>query len=376
MVWEKAFDKINQDKLLQILRRLKTPPKMLRIVTAMYNDPKFRITHDGSYSAYRVQNAGIRQGCPLSPYLFSMLMSGMFFDIKQQLNTPKQIEPIKGIRFAEILYADDTLLFGTHTQSINKLLHTIQRESTYYNMKLNMDKCVNLTLNQNQSSIKYVDGTTVPRKAEATYLGTILSEKVDNHREINNRIAAAMRVCHKLKLFWNKANTTVRWKVRVFDAILKSRILYGLECIQLTSQDISKLNAFQMKGLRRILKIPPTFVDRTATNQHVLDVLQTTHNIHIELFSHTWKNRKLKLLGHILRSNPQDPMRQVLFEPHTFVPRIEYRRPGKPRLSWLQETFKEAFGLLGRVEPFNVENLEHVRFIVHHAHARHGIFGT
>ena len=128
----------------------------------------------------------------------------------------------------------------------------IQRESTYYNMKLNMDKCVNLSLNQNQSSNKYNDGTTVPRKAEATYLGTILSEKVDNHREINNRIAAAMRVCHKLKLFWNKANNTVRWKVRVFDAILKSKILYGLECIQLTSQDISKLNAFQMNWLRRI----------------------------------------------------------------------------------------------------------------------------
>ena len=104
--WEKAFGKINHDKLRQILRRLKTPPKMLRIVAAMYNDLNFRIAHDGSYSAYRVQNAGIRQGCPLSPYLFSMLMSGMFFNIKQQLNTPKQIEQIKGIRSAEVLYAD------------------------------------------------------------------------------------------------------------------------------------------------------------------------------------------------------------------------------------------------------------------------------
>ena len=124
------------------------------------------------------------------------------------------------------------------TQSINKLLHTIQRESAYYNIKLDTDKCVSLTLNHNQSSIKFIDGTTAPRKAEATYLGTILSEKVDNHREINNRIAAAMRVCHKLKLCRNKANNTVRWKVRVFDAILKSKIMYGLECMQLTSRHL------------------------------------------------------------------------------------------------------------------------------------------
>ena len=29
--WEKRFDKINQQKLLQVLRRLKTPPNMLKL---------------------------------------------------------------------------------------------------------------------------------------------------------------------------------------------------------------------------------------------------------------------------------------------------------------------------------------------------------
>ena len=33
--WEKAFDKICQCKLLQVLRRLKTPPNMLRLVSMM-----------------------------------------------------------------------------------------------------------------------------------------------------------------------------------------------------------------------------------------------------------------------------------------------------------------------------------------------------
>ena len=76
-----------------------------------------------------MQETGIRQGCPLSPYLFILLMTAMFKDIRKRLNTPKHIEPISGIHFSENLYADDTLIFGTYTPHINAKLREIQNES-------------------------------------------------------------------------------------------------------------------------------------------------------------------------------------------------------------------------------------------------------
>ena len=347
---------------------------MLRLVTHMYDHPKFRITADGHSSGYRNQDSGIRQGCPLSPFLFVLLMSAIFQDIRSRLNTPKQIEPIKGVRFAEILYADDTLIFGTHTPTINKLLHWIQRESSYYNLNLNYDICINLTLHQKQSSVKYLDGSFVPRKKEAVYLGTVLSDSVDNHREVTNRLAAAMTTCNRMKLFWDRSHASIKWKIRVFDSILKSKVLYGLECIQLTTSNVDKINAFQLKGLRRILKIPPTFIGRSNTNRNVLNTLKNDYDCAIDLFSESWMKRKLKLLGHILRSNPDDPLRQVLFEYNSFTPRIEYRRPGRPRLSWLMQSFSDAFATLGRTEEFNCNNFEHQWFVIQNAINRQGIF--
>ena len=147
--WKMAFDKVNQAKLLQALRRLKVPPRMLKIIEHIYSSPKFRVATGGHSSTYRTQCSGIRQGCPLSPYLFVILMSTLFHDIKQRLTTPKQKEPLSGIEYTEILYADDTQIFGNYTHHINLLLKEIQLESKYYNMELNVDKCVNLTLNQN-----------------------------------------------------------------------------------------------------------------------------------------------------------------------------------------------------------------------------------
>jgi hypothetical protein len=50
----------------------------------------------------------------------------------------------------------------------------------YYNFNLNYDKYINLTLHQKQSSVECLHGTLVPRKYEAIYLGTLLSDSANN----------------------------------------------------------------------------------------------------------------------------------------------------------------------------------------------------
>jgi len=322
--WEKAFDKVAQDKLMETLHRLKVPSKIIQIIKSFYDEPKFKVKLSGEESQWKSQNSGIRQGCPLSPYLFTLVMGAMFADIKVELNTPKQKMPIDGISFSEILYADDTLIFGANTRCINVLLHAIEKHSTYFGLKLNYDKCVNLTANQRTSSIRFApdgpaEGKIVPRKKSAIYLGTLLTDSFDNASEIANRLGDCIATCNRLKVFWTKANTSVKWKIQVFNAIIRSKLLYGLECIQLTDAEISKLNAFQNKSLRRILGKPPTFIDRSETNQKMYDEIQQ-HGCIFEHFGDVWKHNKFKLLGHILRSSPSDPLNQVTFGNDTSFP--------------------------------------------------------
>ena len=138
-------------------------------------------------------------------------------------------------------------------------------------MKLNLGKCINITANRKQSTIRFIDGTVDPRKPRATYLGAILIEDFNNTAEIHNRISDCTNTANKLKLFWNKANTEISWKLQVFNAIIRSKLLYGLETIQLTNAEKNRINAFHIKCLRRILKIPPTFEDKLWTNDRVIE---------------------------------------------------------------------------------------------------------
>ena len=86
--------------------------------------------------------------------------------------------------------------------------------------------------------------------------------------------------------------------------------------------------------------------------------------------------KKGKLLGHILRTDSKDPMKQAMLDPSTNRPRPEYRRPGKPRAPWLPETIKDAFALLGRSESYDDTNNEHRLYVIQQAQTRQGIFAT
>ena len=131
---------------------------------------------DGKTSGWKQQCTRIRQGCPLSPYLFVILMTVIFHDIHEndQLKMTKQ--RIMGTQADEVLYADDTICMAQNERAMNRLLKAIEEEGASYGMKLNKGKCEMLGFGKIQQ-IKFREGSKVNRRPEAKYLGCVLNEK-------------------------------------------------------------------------------------------------------------------------------------------------------------------------------------------------------
>ena len=55
------------------------------------------------------------------------------------------------------------------------------------------------------------------------------------------------------------------------ESIIRAKLVYGLESAALNDAQKNILNAFQLKGIRIILNITTTFVDRTHTNKFVIE---------------------------------------------------------------------------------------------------------
>ena len=51
---------------------------------ALYASPTFAVLEWGEESSPRPQKRGVRQGCPLSPYLFAVVMAVLFDAVKAE----------------------------------------------------------------------------------------------------------------------------------------------------------------------------------------------------------------------------------------------------------------------------------------------------
>ena len=71
---EKAFDKIQDPFIIQTLQKMGIEGTYLKIVKAIYDKPTANIILNGeNLKAFPIRS-GARQGCPLSPVLFNIIL--------------------------------------------------------------------------------------------------------------------------------------------------------------------------------------------------------------------------------------------------------------------------------------------------------------
>jgi hypothetical protein len=71
---EKAFDKIQHHFMIKALRKLGIEGKCLNIIKAIYNKPIANIILNREKLKPLHLKSGTRQGCPLSPLLFYIVL--------------------------------------------------------------------------------------------------------------------------------------------------------------------------------------------------------------------------------------------------------------------------------------------------------------
>ena len=358
--WKKCFDSINPDALIAGLGRFGLPARILKVIQNIYSDKRFRVKDSHGMSAETVQSSGISQGCPLSPFLFVLLMTVVVHDAVGQLGEDDQRLHQRG-KLATLLYADDTLLAGESGPPLQRLLDAISRTGAAYGMELHWKKFQLLQIRSGYD-IKTPNGESIEATKTLAYLGSTIREDGTIKQEICRRLGAAWADFSKLARLWKHASLTRSRKVQVFQSLVTSRILYGLSSAWINISETRRIDGFQVRCLRQILGIKPSYWSRVSN----ATVLQQAGQ---PAYSKQLLRQQLLLYGQVARAPDGDPLKSCTFCPGSLRPATDryVRRVGRPRNEWASMLQKEALKLTnGHLEKTILCKSTWERMVQHH----------
>uniref|UniRef100_A0A8D8L8K4 Craniofacial development protein 2 n=1 Tax=Cacopsylla melanoneura TaxID=428564 RepID=A0A8D8L8K4_9HEMI len=334
--FEKAFDRIKHDKLIEILEDIGIDDKDVRIIRNLYWQQSARVRIEGNCTDPVNIKRGTRQGCVLSPQFFNIYSEYIFNEALANITHGIKIgnEIINNIR-----YADDTVLLSNSIEELQILVDKITSVCDKYGLKLNTSKTKFMIVSKKKNRLRNTTlkayGIELERTASITYLGSYINDEWDIQKEIKIRIEKARTSFFKFKNLFCGHEIKLSLKLRMLRCYVFSVLLYGVESWTLTETIMKKIEAFEMWTYRRILKIKWT--DK-ITNEEVLRRLNKDKEI---LF--TIKKRKLEYFGHIVRNPTKYHVPVVILEGSNTTGN---RGRGRPRTHWIQNL----------IQWFNVSN--------------------
>ena len=238
--FQKAFDSCSHRYLKDVLKAYGFGDNFIKFIELLYNDAESAVLNEGISTKYFKIKRSCRQGDPISPYLFIIMLEPLLSRIRQE-------EEIRGLRTRKnevkaAAFADDLTTSLANKKSILALLQVLEEFKIVSGLKINRDKTELLQIMEesNNSWIKEIGLKQVKTiNITGVYQGTD-KETID---ELNWE-----RIVEKTKFMLN------RWKGR--DLSLMGRLMIvkaqGISQIQYLASNIIMPQIY-VKKINRLL---------------------------------------------------------------------------------------------------------------------------
>ncbi|CAE8643068.1 unnamed protein product [Polarella glacialis] len=250
---------------------------------------------------------------------------------------------------------------------LQRALHIIQHHAARIELLLNINKCEHLQLNTQQdiffrdtqqgqcqcstcshrSPVPY--GLSVPVSPVVKYLGVYLSQKARAQTDITKKLAVTYAGLKVLRTSCQSKDIPADWKFAIYRQVLKTFVLYAVQSETLTAFQNVKLDTLHFRVLRNITHTKTMLYrrvvnpnDTPASNINIskkaLDLGYKGHTLSAEAI-----NRKLSLLGHIIRHPETVEHKVTVASAHMYRRHATNFRVGPPKLHRAETAMADAY---------------------------------
>lgn len=250
--FEKAFDTLKHSAIWSTLTCKGIPQKIINLIRALYYNASCRIQHDNNVSNPINVEIGVRQGCPLSPLLFNVVIDSV---MRNATIEPRGITWSLNKRLEDLDYADDICLLSQNFADIEAKLKVVESEAAKCGLKININKTKVMRINTKSDRKLYIRNTELEEVTSFSYLGSTITTTGGSSDDVSSRITKARQSFGQLNNVWRSNQISKRTKLSLYNSCVKSVLLYGCETWNAAPRTINALQVFANRCLRRIMRI-------------------------------------------------------------------------------------------------------------------------
>ena len=293
-----AFDKVHHQLLLYKLSTL-LPPALYYIIQSFLKNRSFYIYLHNYLSTHRPIKAGVPQGSPLSPTLFSLFINDIpkFNDTKMYL------------------YADDIALSVKRRQLtlaidiLQKAVLELEEWAFENGIGINPAKCqaIIFTWKKNyKPHLIKIGNTHLQWSTEAKYLGINFNNKLSWLNHVTQLREKMQRRYNAIKHLLKSPHLKTKSKIIIYNSIIRSIALYGTEVYATAPETIlNTLQSLENRIIRTSVNPPPLTRNTTIREENNINPLR-------HLIYNTAINSINKAFEDPTKENPFSPFRQYL----------------------------------------------------------------
>jgi hypothetical protein len=238
--FEKAFDTLDWEHLYKAMEYLNFPKQTIDWIKTIYNNIETCITNNGHISQFIKPQRGVRQGCPLSPYLFIIAMEVMNRWLKKVMEGYELIDQ-EGNNLLINQFADDTsIMLNDARGAIRQLFKNLETYGQISGLKINLEKTEIITLGDiNKEDLpkqhrKYV-------KNQVKYLGAKITKDERETTKLN--MEEANKKIDQLINTWKNRRMPISGKIAIIKSLLIPQLTYYISIMASPSKEqIKEIN--------------------------------------------------------------------------------------------------------------------------------------
>lgn len=239
--FEKAFDCVNRDELWAALRRAGIGGCMLRAIQSMYAAVPVCVKTAEGLSPCFDSVLGVKQGCPLSPLLFGVLLDDFEGCLQRALGAVASLPTLAGHTVPPLLFADDMLLIATSPAGLQAQLDFLQSYCDAKKLTVNAAKTQVMVFKPGgggggvtaaSDRFSYA-GHQLETARSVKYLGLTFAQLSKQHgfaRGADELAAAGQRALFAMRSRAHELGAgTPEQQCMLFDTLVKPVLSYGCE---------------------------------------------------------------------------------------------------------------------------------------------------